>query len=65
MSDRMSETLWSSGADICSLQMQEGRVEVQLHRDGRLTRLLTVVSEDAARSLARWWLITEPRRQDR
>ena len=65
MSDHTLEILWSSAADICSLQMKEGRFQVLLHRDGRLTRLLTVDSEDAARSLAHKWLITETRRQDR
>ena len=57
MSDRLSETLWSSGADICSLEMREGRYEVLLRRDDRLVCLLTVDSEDAARSLADKWLV--------
>jgi hypothetical protein len=61
--DPASETLWSSGAAICTLQMKEGRYEVLLHRDGRFVCLLTVDSEAAARSLAHTWLITEIRRQ--
>jgi len=65
VSQHPSEILWSIGTATCSLQLREGRYELVLHRDGRFVLLLTVDSEDAARSLADKWLIAETRRQDR
>jgi len=61
-----SEILWSSGSDICSLEVRNGLYEVHLSRDGGLVCLLTVDSEDAARLLAHKWLIAaQDRLKDR
>ena len=61
-----SEILWSSGTDICSLEVRNGLYEVHLSRDGGLACLLTVDPEDAARLLAHKWLIAaQDRREDR
>ena len=61
-----SEILWSSGADVCSLEVRNGLYEVILCRDGGLVCLLTVDTEDAARLLAHKWLIAaQERREDR
>ena len=50
-----SEVLWSDASHICTLGRDDDRYELLLHRDGRLVCLLTVESEDAARTLAHQW----------
>ena len=65
VSDPATETLWSGGTAVCTLRTTESRYEVLLRRDGRCVCLLTVESQDAARSLAHKWLILETRRQER
>ena len=60
-----SEIIWSSGTDVCALEVRNGLYEVHLYRDGGLACLITVDSEDAARALAQTWLADKIRREAR
>ena len=48
--------LWTHGAEQCELHRVEGRFELYLRQNGRLTRLQTCENERTARAKASEWL---------
>ena len=46
------ETLWSNDSEICTVEIRDGRYEVRLRRDGRVTCHSCVRTADAARAVA-------------
>jgi hypothetical protein len=50
-------TLWSCDAYRCVLRRVDGRLEVLLQEDGRVTRMETCESEHDARAKAQEWVI--------
>ena len=48
-------TLWSTRTSSCVLRQTDGVLELLLYRDGRVTRLHTCQTEQAARTLAYEW----------